>query len=97
MIGKDQIQRRARLRFVVVMPVRVVPAAAAGHLIRGEAKEEEVLFPGFLRHLDSRAIARADGQRAVHHEFHVAGAAGFVAGGRDLVGDIAGWDQALCQ
>jgi hypothetical protein len=26
-IGEDQVQRRARLRFVRVMPVRIVPAA----------------------------------------------------------------------
>ena len=77
------------------MPVRVVPAAAAGHLFRGQAEQEEVLLAGFLGHLDGRAVARADGQRAVHHELHVARAAGLVAGGRDLVGDIAGRDQPL--
>ena len=77
--------------------MRVVPAAAVGHLFRGQAEQEEVLLARFLRHLDRGAVARADGQRAVHHELHVAGAAGFVAGGRDLVGDIAGWDQPLGQ
>ena len=32
-----------------------------------------------------------------HHELHVAGAAGFEAGGLDLVGNVAGWDQPLGQ
>src|SRR5207245_2837829 len=35
--------------------------------------------------LTRRAVARADCQRAVHHKFHVARAAGFIAGGRNLV------------
>ena len=32
MIGKDQVQGRAGLGLVFVMPMRVVPAAAAGYL-----------------------------------------------------------------
>jgi len=34
-----------------------------------------------LPDLDIGAVQRADGQRAVHGEFHVAGAGGFFAGG----------------
>ena len=89
-VGEDQVQRRAGLRLVVVVPVRVVPAAAVGHLLRGQAEQEEVLLARFFGHLDGRAVARAERQRAVHHELHVARAAGLVAGGRDLVGDVAG-------
>ena len=33
-VGEDQIQRGAGLRLIVVVPVRVVPAAAARHLFR---------------------------------------------------------------
>ena len=84
-------------RLVLVVPVRVVPTAAGGHLFRRQTEEEEVFLAGLLRHFDGRAIARADRQRAVHHEFHVARAAGLVAGGGDLVGDIAGRDQLFRQ
>ena len=94
-VGEDQVQRRARLRLVLVVPVRVVPAAAVGHLLRRQAEQEEVLLARLLGHLDGGAVARADGQRAVHHELHVAGAAGLVAGRRDLVGDVAGGNQPL--
>ena len=94
-IGENQVQRRAGLRLVVIVPLRIVPAAAGGHLVRRQAEEEEILLARFLRHLDGRAVARADGQRPVHHELHVARAAGLVARGRDLVGDIAGGDQPL--
>ena len=34
---------------MVVVPVRVVPGPALCHLLRGQTKEEEVLFAGFLR------------------------------------------------
>ena len=95
MVGEDQVQRGAGLRLVLVMPVRAVPAAAVGDLIGRQAEEEEVLLAGFFGHFDRRAVARADRQRAVHHELHVAGAAGLVTGGRDLVGDVAGRDQLL--
>ena len=94
-IGEDQVQRGAGFRLVFVVPVRVVPAAAAGHLLRRQAEQEEILLARLLRHLDGGAVARADRQGAVHHELHVARAAGLVTGGRDLVGDIAGGDQPL--
>ena len=32
-VGEDQVERRARLRLVLVVPVRVVPAAAVGDLL----------------------------------------------------------------
>ena len=48
-IGEDQIERRADFRLVLVVPVRVVPAAAVHHLLGGQAEQEEVLLAGFLR------------------------------------------------
>ena len=47
-VGEDQVQRGAGLRLVVVVPVRVVPAAAVGDLLGGQAEEEEVLLAGLL-------------------------------------------------
>ena len=71
--------------------------AAASHRFRSQAEEKEIFFAGFFRHLDGRAVARADGQRSIQHEFHVACAAGFIAGSGNLIGDIGGGDQPLCQ
>ena len=79
MIGKDQVERLARLRLVLVVPVRAVPGAAVGDFLGGEAEQEEILFARLLHHLDRRAVARAKRQRPVYHELHVAGAARFVA------------------
>ncbi len=77
------------------MPIGVVPLARCGHLSGGEPEQEHVFLAGFLRHFDRGSVARSDGQRAVHHELHVAGAAGFVARGRDLLGNIARRNQAF--
>ena len=85
----DQVERRAASPARARNASGVVPAATVGDLLGRQAEQEEVLLAGFLRHFDRRSVARADGQRAVHHELHVAGAAGFVAGGRNLVGDVA--------
>ena len=97
MVAGDEVQRGARFRLVVVVPLGAVPAAAGGDLLRRQAEEEEILLAGFLRHLDGGAVARAQSQRPIHHELHVGGAAGLVAGGRDLIGDIAGGNQPLRQ
>ena len=59
-IGEDQIQRRAGLRLVVIVPVRVVPAAAVGHLVRRQTEQEEIVLARFLGHLDGRPVACAD-------------------------------------
>ena len=93
--GEDQVQRRAGLRFVVIMPARAVPAPAAGHLVRRQAEQEEILFARFFCHFDGRAVACPQRQGSVHHELHVARAAGLVAGRRNLVGDIGGRNQPL--
>src|SRR5262249_15060029 len=85
MVREHQVDRRAGLRLVVVVPAGGVPAAARGDLLGGEAKEGEVVFTSLLGHLNRRAVTCPDRQRAVHHELHVARAAGLVAGGGDLV------------
>ena len=79
-IGGDQVQCRLRLHLVLVVPAWTIPVAAAGHLICGQPEQEEILLPGFLRHLDGSAVACTQGQCSIHHKFHIARAAGFVAG-----------------
>jgi hypothetical protein len=77
--------------------VRVVPAAAVLHLFGRQAEEEEILLTLLPSHLDGGAVACADRQRTVHHELHVARAAGFVARRRDLLRHVAGGNQLLRQ
>ena len=96
-IGQNQVQGRSRLRLVLIVPVRVVPAATAGHLFRGQAEQEEVILARFFGHFDSRAVTGTEGQCPVHHELHVTGATGFVAGSRDLIGNVGRGDQPLRQ
>ena len=35
LVGEDKVEGRPGLRLVVIVPVRVVPAATFGHLLRG--------------------------------------------------------------
>ena len=95
----EKIRSRAcaGLVLVLVVPAGVVPPPRVRDLLGGQAEEEHVLLAGLLGDLDRGAVAGADGQGAVHHELHVARAAGLVAGGRDLLGDVAGRDQPLGQ
>ena len=48
-------------------------------------------------HLHVGTVQGANGQGAVHHELHVAGAAGLLAGGGDLLAHLAGGHQLLRQ
>ena len=67
------------------------------HLLGGHAEEEDILVPQLLVHLHIGAVQGADGKRAVHHELHVAGAAGLLAGGGYLLGNLRGGHQLLGQ
>ena len=96
-IGENQVQRGARLRLVLIMPGWIIPAGAGSHLLRGQAEHEKVFLTRRLGHLDGRAVTRAQRQGAVHHEFHVARAAGLVTRRGNLVGNIARRNQALGQ
>src|SRR6266568_4934905 len=83
-VGGNHVQGPSSLRLLRIVPMWIIPAPAAHHLVRCQAKEEEMVLPGLVRHLDGGAIAGADGEGTVHHELHIAGAAGFKAGRRDL-------------
>jgi len=62
--------------------------AQAGDLLGGEAEQEEAVVAHLLADLDVRTVEGADGDRAVHHELHVPGARGLLAGGRNLLGKV---------
>jgi hypothetical protein len=67
------------------------------YLVGGHPEEKEVLGPHPFADFHIGAVERADGQRAVQREFHVAGARGLLAGGRDLFGQVGGRDQPFGQ
>src|ERR1700683_4996972 len=96
-VGEDQIERLPGFRLIFIMPIGAVPRAAVGDFLGSKAEQEEVLLPRLLGHFDRGAVARPDGQRTVHHELHVAGAARLVARGRDLVRDVGGRNATLRQ
>src|SRR5215469_4562394 len=77
--------------------MRVVPGLASLYLLNGKAEQEKILLSGFFGHLDSRSIESPNCKRSIHHEFHIAGSAGLVTSGRNLVRYIARGDQALGQ
>ena len=90
----EQIEHGGEFRAGVDGVLRVIAGALGGHLVGGQAEEEEVLGADFFAHFDIGPIEGADGQGAVDHEFHIAGAGGFFAGGGNLLGEVgAGGDD----
>ena len=94
-ILRNEVERRTGVQLVSIVPMRVVPLAARGHLSCAQTEEKEVLLAGLGDHLDRRPVARADSERVVYHEFHVVCPAGFVARGRDPLRKVACWNKPL--
>ena len=80
---------------VVVIP-GVVPFGPKGFdLIDGEAEDKNIFRADFFTDLDVGTVEGADREGAVEGEFHIAGARGFLAGRRNLLGEIGGGDDFL--
>src|SRR5215471_7570868 len=92
-VGEDEIQCSPRFGLIFVMPAWVIPVAAALHLLDGQPKEEQVLLTGLFGHFNRCSIASPNGERTVHHEFHIARSTRFITRGRDLVRNIARGNQ----
>ena len=54
----------------------------------GYQKDKNIFFSGFFRHFYVCAVQSSDRQRAVDHEFHISGSAGFFSGERNLFGNF---------
>ncbi len=67
------------------------------HLFGGEAEDEDIILAHLFHDLDVGAVQRADGERAVKGELHIAGAGGFFAGGGNLLGKVRRRDEFLRQ
>ena len=59
------------------------------------AEDKDVLVAHLLADLDVGAVERADGERAVQGELHVARARGLLAGRGDLLGNVGRRDDLL--
>ena len=68
----DVVEHALDVRVLVVHVPRVVRAAHRVELLDRFAEQEEVVRPDGLADLDVRAVERADGQRAVQGELHIA-------------------------
>ena len=83
----------------VVGPVVAPRVVAFGveflHVGHFESEDEDVVVANLLADLNVGTVERADGERAVEGELHVARAGSFFAGGRNLLGEIGGGDDAL--
>ena len=90
------LEHAAQPRAAADVRLRVVARSAQGlGLVGMQAEEEHIVSAELLEHLDVRTVERADRDGAVHHELHVAGAAGLLAGGRDLLGHLRGGHEHL--
>ena len=73
-------------RIVVVLVRAVTRLPYVVHFASLESENENILVADCLSHFNVRAVERTYGERAVYHELHVAGAAGFFTRKRDLFG-----------
>ena len=77
---------------------RAGPAPAAlHHLLRGQAEDEDVVVTDAFADLDIGSVQRADRQRPVQRQLHVAGAGRLQPGGGDLLRHIGGGNDHLRQ
>ena len=65
----------------------------SSHVLYSHAKDEQVLFPGFLGHFHVGPIHGPDSQGPIQHELHIACPRGFGACGRNLLRQICGWND----
>ena len=85
----DEINRVVQLGVVVVIILRVIAAAFELFDFGGlHTENEDVVFAHRVENLDVRAVHGAQGNCAVEHQFHIARAARFGAGERNLFGNI---------
>jgi hypothetical protein len=61
-VGEHQVQGGASLRFIFIVPVRIVPASAIGDLLSGEAEEKEIIFARLFGHLERQFVAIGVGE-----------------------------------
>ena len=78
-----------------IIALRIVLATNTLNLVDSQSEQEKVFFANRFTNLDVGAVERADRHGAIHHEFHVARAGGFLACRRNLRRQIGGGTDDL--
>ena len=73
----------------------VARVIAVDDLVGRLAEDVDIVVADLLADFDVCAVHRAQGQRTVQHELHVAGAGGFLGCQGNLLGQVAGGDELL--
>ena len=84
------IQHPAQLPVLIDILIRIIASKPLvfDDLLRGKPEDKGVFFADFIHDLYIGTVHCSQCQCSVHHEFHIAGAAGFPAGRRNLLGYI---------
>src|SRR5437773_3928366 len=88
MAGRDRVDDAIRSWMVTI-------GEKLDDLVGLQSENENVLRADLIAYLDVRAVERADGERAIQRQLHVAGAGGFLAGGRDLLAQLRSGNDGL--
>src|SRR4051812_205468 len=93
----NEVDRPPDLSIVVIDLLWIVTRAASFHLFRSQSEDENIVFTDLLHNFYVRAVKGPDGQSAVELKFHVARAGGFRARQGNLLAEIRGRNDFLCQ
>ena len=93
----DQFDHRLDSVVLVDPFPRVIGAGQGCDFLLGMSENEHVLPACRFGHLDVRPVQGSHRQGSVDHELHVACAAGFGSRGGNLLADVAGGNDVLCQ
>ena len=74
-----------------------IPGVQVDHFVAQCAEQINIVLPHQVGNFHIGAVQGADGQRAVGHELHVAGAAGLLGRQGNLLGQVGGGNQLLSQ
>ncbi len=96
-VAADHVECALDLGVGLVDGLGVVGGAEGYDFFGLEAEDEAVVFAGFFGDFNIGAVEGADGEGAVEHQLHVAGAGGFHTCEGDLLGDVGCRDDLFCE
>ena len=85
-----KLRRQELARVIAALPQRL-------HLVGRHAEQEHILVAHALTNLDVCAVERAERDRAIDHQLHVAGTGGLLTRNGDLLGQVGSRDDDLGQ
>ena len=90
--GYESVHGALEARILPIEGGRIVEALITHgfEFFHGAAEDVDILFASFLHDLNVGAVERAQRERAVDRELHIAGTGCFHSGGGDLLADVGG-------